>query len=89
MKIDKRDGLFVGLIVVVLAIFIGISGKEKTKRVPLDDKHRPFYETYAKTHDKQETEKGCETCHNENVIKFPPNHPPKNRCLLCHKFVNQ
>jgi hypothetical protein len=89
MKIDKRDWLFVGVIVVVLAIFIGLTGKEKTKRVPLDEKHKPFYETYAKTKSKKEAEKGCETCHNENGVRFPPNHPPKNRCLLCHKFIQQ
>lgn len=89
MKIDKRDWLFIGMIVVVLAIFIGLTGKEKTKKVPLDDRHKPFYETYAKTHSKREAEKGCETCHNENGVKFPPNHPPKNRCLLCHKLIKQ
>ena len=34
MKIDKRDWLFIGLIVAVLGTFFVISGKEKTKFVP-------------------------------------------------------
>lgn len=89
MKIDKRDWLFIGLIVVVLGIFFAISGRVKTKSVPLDDKHKPFYETFAKTGSKQEAEKGCESCHNEKGVPFPPNHPSKNRCLLCHKLKRQ
>jgi hypothetical protein len=86
MKIDKRDWLFIGLIIAVLGTFFAISGKEKTKFVPFDDKHKPFYETFAKTGNKKEAEKGCESCHNEKGVPFPPNHPSKNRCLLCHKL---
>jgi hypothetical protein len=86
MKIDKRDWLFVGLIVAVLATFFAISGREKTKFVPFDELHKPFYETYARTGNKKEAEKGCEECHKAGGVPFPPNHPPKNRCLLCHKL---
>lgn len=90
MKLRKHDWMFVGLVVVVLTFFFAISGREKTKTVPFDEVHKPFYETYAKTGSKKETEKGCQTCHNEAptppVPPFPPNHPPKNRCLFCHKM---
>jgi hypothetical protein len=101
MKLDKRDMWFVGVVVVVLGIFIAISGKEKTKIVPYNADHRVAYEAaYKKAPaadasifkraffkpDKKAAEVFCEPCHQERGIKFPPNHPPKNRCLLCHKL---
>ena len=101
MKLDKRDLWFVGLIVVVLGIFFAITGKEKTKFVPFDDNHRVSYEAAYKNApaadasifkraffkpDKKSAEVFCEPCHKEKGVPFPPNHPPKNRCLFCHKF---
>ncbi|ACM19719.1 cytochrome c, 2 heme-binding sites [Geotalea daltonii FRC-32] len=92
MKIGKKDWLFIGLIGIVAIIFIAISGEEKTKKVPLDDTHKPFYEIVAKTGSKMEADKGCPACHNEQGgISFPPKHPvkPKDgpmRCLFCHKL---
>jgi hypothetical protein len=36
--------------------------------------------------DKKAAEKFCEECHNpEGVAPLPENHPPKYRCLFCHK----
>lgn len=89
MKIKKSDWLFIGLIVVVVSIFFAISGNIKTKFVPFDEQHKPFYETYAKTGDKKAAEKGCESCHNEKEKPLPANHPPKYRCLLCHKLKSK
>ena len=43
MKIGKRDWIFVAVIVLVLITFYLISGEERTKRVPYDDKHITFY----------------------------------------------
>jgi hypothetical protein len=101
MKIDKRDWLFVGMIVVVLAIFIGISGKEKTKVVPNDAMHKIAYDTAFKNApgpdaslykraffkpDKKGAEVFCEPCHREKGVALPPDHPSKNRCLFCHKL---
>lgn len=86
MRITKKDWLFIALMGVVLIIFIIITGKEKTSKVPDDAVHRPFYEVMKKTGSKKETEKGCESCHNDKVVPFPKNHPPKNRCLFCHKM---
>ena len=34
MKIEKRDWFFIALVVLILAVFVAISGKEKTKPVP-------------------------------------------------------
>jgi hypothetical protein len=38
------------------------------------------------TMDKKEAEKFCEECHSpEGVSPLPKDHPPKYRCLFCHK----
>ena len=101
MKIDKRDWLFVGLFVVIIGIFIAISGREKTKLVPLDSNHQIAYEAAFRNApgpdasifkraffkpDTKSAEVYCEPCHKEKGVPYPPNHPPKNRCLFCHKL---
>jgi hypothetical protein len=101
MKIDRRDWIFIGVIVVVLGIFIGLTGKEKTRLVPKDEMHKVVYETAYKNApaldssifkraffkpDKKGAEVFCEPCHLEKKVPFPPNHPSKNRCLFCHKL---
>jgi hypothetical protein len=93
MKIGKKDWIFIAIVSAVVIIFIAISGEEKTKKVPLDDKHKPFYEIVKQTGSKMEADKGCPACHNEQAggVPFPPKHPlkPKDgpmRCLFCHKL---
>ncbi|MDD2899831.1 MAG: cytochrome C [Desulfuromonadaceae bacterium] len=101
MKIDKRDWMFIAIIVVVLGIFIGISGKEKTKTVPNNPMHKISYDAAFKNApgpdasifqrafykpDKKGAEVYCEPCHKEMNVPFPPGHPAKNRCMFCHKF---
>ncbi len=103
MKIEKRDWFFIGLVAVILAIFIAISGEEKTKPVPNNATHKSVYEAayknapgpdaslFKKTFfkpSKKDAEKLCEPCHNAKGIILPPNHPPKHRCLFCHKLLN-
>jgi hypothetical protein len=92
MKIGRNDWLFIALAAFVLIVFYAISGEEKTKKVPLDDKHKPFYEIVQKTGSKMEADKGCPACHNDQGgVPFPAKHPvkPKDgpmRCLFCHKL---
>jgi hypothetical protein len=101
MKIEKRDWMFVAVVVVVLAIFIGISGKEKTTPVPKNEMHKIAYDTAFRNApgpdaslfkrafykpDKKAAEVFCEPCHKDMKVPFPANHPAKNRCLFCHKF---
>lgn len=94
MNIRKQDWIFIGIAAAVLVIFLAISGEEKTRKVPLDDKHKPFYEI-VKVSGKMEADKNCPACHNEQGgIPFPPKHPvkPKDgpmRCLFCHKLQKQ
>ncbi|RQW86924.1 MAG: cytochrome C [Geobacter sp.] len=86
MKIGPKDWMFIALVGAVLAIVLLISGEEKTKKVPFDELHRPFYEIFKQTGSKSESEKGCEVCHNDATRPLPKGHPPKNRCLFCHKL---
>jgi len=86
MKIDARDLLFVALAGVVLAGVFLVSGKETTRKVPDDAAHRTTYEVLKKSGSRQEAERGCESCHNARLNPLPSNHPPKNRCLFCHKL---
>jgi hypothetical protein len=91
MKIDKRDWLFVGVIVLVLAIFFAISGKEKTKLVPRNADHQKFHDLYNAGKSKKEIDPLCEACHDGVKIAFPKDHPAKPggqpmRCLFCHKI---
>ena len=89
MRITAKDWLFIALMAVVFIFIIAISGKEKTSKVPYDSNHLKFYEALKKTGSKKEAEKGCESCHNEKIVPFPTGHPPKNRCLFCHKMKQQ
>jgi hypothetical protein len=39
---------------------------------------------------KKEAEKQCDQCHSsEGVAPLPDDHPPKYRCLFCHKRTQQ
>jgi len=91
MALKKRDWLFIAILVAVLGIFIAISGEEKTKKVPLDETHRPFYEMIDSGQKKIEVDPLCADCHDGTQIPFPENHPAKPgaapmRCLFCHKM---
>lgn len=101
MRIERRDWIFIAVVVIVLVVFISISGKEHTTPVPNDQMHRIVYETAFRNApvpdapifkrafykpDKKGAEAYCEPCHKEKGVQFPPNHPPKNRCLFCHKL---
>ncbi|MCG2824781.1 MAG: hypothetical protein ACYC0O_02475 [Desulfurivibrionaceae bacterium] len=54
---------------------------ESTKKLPQDEIHLQFYPL-----DKKEAEKHCASCHApEGQAPLPEGHPPKYRCLFCHK----
>lgn len=70
--------------VIVLAVLFK-APPETTKRVPFDDTHKKYYEIYQ-SDGKKAAEKHCESCHNAEGVPFPEDHPPKFRCLFCHKL---
>lgn len=86
MKVTKRDFLPIAAVAVVLVVLIMSTTHEKAKRVPVDDKHRAFYEAMEKGRGRIEVERGCITCHNTKAIPLPKKHPPKEQCLICHKL---
>jgi len=54
---------------------------ETTAHLPHDDDHERFFAMK-----KKEAEKHCEKCHNpDGDAPLPEDHPPKYRCLFCHK----
>lgn len=65
---------------VSLLIFLLRAPEESTAILPHDDDHAPFFPM-----GKKEAEKHCQSCHNDDGVPFPTNHPSKNRCLFCHK----
>lgn len=85
-SLKKRDLLLIVIAVAILA-FLWQAPPESTSRVPHDDTHHRFYDL-AKNEGKKAAEKFCEECHNESGVPFPEGHPPKSRCLFCHKLAN-
>ncbi len=64
-----------------IVIFLWNAPPETTARVPKDEIHQRFFPMK-----KKEAEKYCEKCHNpEGDVPLPEGHPPKYRCLFCHK----
>ena len=86
MKVTRGELLTIAAVVLVLVVLIMSTARDKTKRVPADDKHRGFYEAMKKGGDRIEVERGCITCHNSQAIPLPTKHPPKEQCLICHKL---
>ena len=84
LALKKRDFILVGIAILILA-FLLQAPPESTSRVPFDDAHKEYYEL-VKTEGKKAAEKFCEECHNSEGVPFPEDHPPKSRCLFCHKM---
>ncbi len=86
---QKKNTLLYNIIFVVvggaLLLFLLRAPEESTARMPYNDDHERFYSMA-----KKEAEKFCESCHNpEGDVPLAPDHPPKYRCLFCHKKVER
>ena len=84
-KTKRKNTLIYNLLFVVvcagLFLFLWNAPEETTKHLPNDDVHAKFMKM-----DKKEAEKFCEECHSpEGEAPRPEGHPPKYRCLFCHK----
>lgn len=65
-----------------IIIFLLNAPEETTAKLPLDDTHAAFHAIESK----KEAEKFCIDCHTEGGISpLTEDHPPKYRCLFCHK----
>lgn len=73
--------IFVVICLTILMILFN-APEETTARLPLDEKHTLFQQGM----DKKEAETYCGKCHNpDGESPLPEDHPPKYRCLFCHK----
>lgn len=88
MAVNKRDVIFLAIVVAVFGTFFAISGEGTTVRVPYDDIHAQYYPV-IKQQGKKAAEVFCKECHNEEKMPFSENHPPPIRCLFCHKTSEQ
>lgn len=65
-----------------ILVFLFNAPKETTSPLPHDEVHQPFFVIASK----KEAERSCLTCHDQDKkAPLPENHPPKYRCLFCHK----
>jgi len=79
-KVLFYNGLFL-LICGGIFLFLWNAPPETTAKLHRDEYHQKFFSM-----DKKEAEKECQSCHNPQGDKpLPPDHPPKYRCLFCHK----
>ena len=85
MKKERIRDLTLLAIGVGIVAFLWVAPEATTHRIPADETHLPYYEIVKKD-GKKAAEKHCEECHNEQDVVFPKDHPPKYRCLFCHKL---
>ncbi len=72
--------LFV-LFCVGVFLFLWNAPPETTAHLPHDEHHERFMDMK-----KKQAEKFCGECHGKDgVYPLPESHPPKYRCLFCHK----
>jgi hypothetical protein len=84
LALNKRDYILIAIAIIILA-FLWQAPPESTSRVPRDSDHERFF-SLVQSDGKKAAEKFCEECHNEDGVHFPEGHPPKSRCLFCHKM---
>ena len=86
MKLRRADILFIIMIPLVLLCLWLLTTEQTTLRIPLDDDHRESLQIY-RTEGKKAAEQVCSTCHADGLLPLSEGHPPKYRCLFCHKFA--
>jgi len=82
----KRRDLLLLLVGAALLVFLWLAPPVSTHYMPRDETHKQMYDLVAKD-GKKAAEAHCEECHNPEQVPFPPDHPSKNRCLLCHRLI--
>ena len=81
----KHKTLILNILFVIVGLailsFLYNAPPESTAPLPYDATHDVF-----RPMKKKEAEKHCEQCHRPDGEKpLPEDHPPKYRCLFCHK----
>lgn len=69
------------LVCLGLFLFLWNAPPETTVKLPNDEIHVKYFKM-----EKKAAEKECENCHKPGgEAPLPEGHPPKYRCLFCHK----
>jgi hypothetical protein len=84
-KFKRKNILIYNLLFIVvcagLFMFLWNAPEETTTRLPNNENHARFMKM-----DKKAAEKFCEECHSpDGEVPLSKDHPPKYRCLFCHK----
>lgn len=87
MTLKKSDWYALAVIAAVLAALLFSALREKPKRVPMDEAHRPLLAALAGGASREAVEAGCADCHGPPVTPLPAGHPPKEQCLICHQAL--
>ncbi len=89
MKYDKNKTLIYNILFITicagLLLFLLNAPEETTTRLPQDSTHNKY-----QAMEKKQAEAFCEECHYpKGESPLPQGHPPKYRCLFCHKKANR
>ena len=80
----KKNTLLINIAFVITSIalvtFLMRAPAETTTKLPHNDDHNKFFGMKKKAAGKH-----CVECHNPEDMALPEGHPPKYRCLFCHK----
>ncbi len=84
---EKKKAAFYNVMFLIIGagilIFLLMAPPESTVKLPRDKDHIAFYDMPRK-----EAEKHCSKCHGKEAGNpLPEKHPPKFRCLFCHKLT--
>ena len=75
MKFNKRDTVFILIVLAVITVLVVGTTERTTKAVPDNE-----------THNKVTSRSECMSCHGAEGIKPQPlGHPGANQCFQCHK----
>lgn len=80
-RVRLLNAAFVASAAAIL-FFLWRAPEETTSKLPRDETHEEFFAIPSK----KEAEKSCTSCHGDDgEAPLPTDHPPKFRCLFCHK----
>jgi hypothetical protein len=85
-NVKSKKNLFLNIAFIItgvaILLFLYVAPEETTSKLPHDEIHEPFHAIKSK----KEAGKNCIQCHDEDKSSpLPETHPPKYRCLFCHK----
>ena len=85
-KLNPQKKLIINSAFIVICagilIFLFKAPQETTAHLPHDENHNRFFAIQ----DKKDAERFCLDCHaSDKEAPLAEGHPPKYRCLFCHK----